>query len=176
MNLKNYIKSSVDLYEYYARYVKPLSKKFENDVYTTGSLVLCWFKDHADVNPSMGSIRDKHVKGCMLYHCFGCGRTGDVIKLHQSIEKEYHNRVLTEKEACLELAKLFGLTIEDDIDEDDYEARYLAKSREIDMLQRRYTEKDFSLALLNIRKQGVSLDKINSEVVKLTATVKNLYD
>lgn len=176
MDTKSYIKQNVDLYEYYARYVKPLRQEFSNGVYEKGSLVLCWFKDHDDVNPSMGSIRDKHIKGCMLYHCFGCGRTGDVIRLHQNIQMEYNNRSLTEQEACKELAGLFGLEIQDDIADDDYEAKYLQKSRQVDMLQRRYTEKDFSDKVLEIRKQGLDLSRLNSEVVKMTATVKQLYD
>lgn len=176
MSLERQIVEKVDLYEYYKLYIKPLDKRFASGEYTDDTKVICWFKEHNDINPSMGSIRDKHNKSCRLYHCFGCGRSGNVVRLHQLIELEYHGRRITTNESCLDLANKFGIDIEENIADDDIEKRFDYKYRKLDMLQRRYTEKDFRDNLLKIRKEGVSLDRVNSEVVKMTATVKELYD
>ena len=127
MTLRDYIltysvndKIVVNLFDYYERYIKVLDKRFSGYSFYHDRLVLCWFRDHADVNPSMGYVCDKHRRGVMLYHCFGCNRTGDVVRLHQLIMSMYHSKDLSEKEACFDLAALFHVPIDDfkDIEDD----------------------------------------------------------
>lgn len=169
----------VDLFSYYENYIRHLDKTFEPYSYYENKLVLCWFKEHEDVNPSMGFVNDRYHKGQKLYHCFGCGRTGDVIRLNQLIESEYHNRDLNRKESCLDLAEKYGIPIDEyeELDEEDYEARYLRRLSNIDRLMRRYTYKDFSMNIMKQRMNGkIDLNRINSECVKMIATVKQLYD
>lgn len=189
MTLKDYILTYekdgnilVNLYDYYEWYIKPLNKKWEHQSYYSTGMVLCFFPDHADVNPSMGSIKDKRLKGVRVCHCFGCGRTADVVRLHQIIQEQYHHRTLTEKEACIDLAGLFGVPIEefDELADDDYEGKYIRNLHKIDTLQTHYTVREFSSGILNLRKEAqggmVDLNKLNSESVKMIATVKQLYD
>ena len=169
----------VDLFSYYENFIRPLDDRFKPYSFYDNKLVLCWFKDHEDVNPSMGYINDRFHKGQKLYHCFGCGKTGDVIRLNQLIESQYHNRELSRKESCIDLAEKFNIDIADfdELADDDYEARYIRKLRQFDMKMKRYTVNDFSHSLLAERITGKpNLDKINSECVKMIATVKQLYD
>ena len=169
---------TVDLFAYYENFIRPLDKRFEPYSFYDNKLVLCWFKDHEDVNPSMGYINDRFHKGQKLYHCFGCGKSGDVIRLNQIIESQYHNRDLSRKESCLDLAIKFNIPIDDyeELSDEDYEKRYLRFLRKFDALMNRYTVRDFSRALLQQRKSGkIDLNKVNSECVKMIATIKQLY-
>ena len=184
MTLSDYIlsyeengKIVVNLFDYYERYIKPLSSKFRDQSYDN-KLVLCWFKDHADINPSMGYIADRNHKGNKLYHCFGCGKTGDVVRLNQYIESIYHNNELTEHESAVDLAQKFGVDISEfnELEDEDYDARFIRNIKKTEILKRRYTVADFNASLLEQRKEGVDLERVNFECVKMIATVKQLYN
>jgi hypothetical protein len=189
MDFKDYIlnykvddKIVADLFDYYDMYIKNLDKRFEQYSYHASDLVLCFFKDHEDINPSMGYMRDKQHKGGKVCHCFGCGRTADVIRLHQILRSSYENVELTEKESCIEVATMFKIPIEDfdELDDEDYEAKYLRTLRKIDKLKNHYTIRDFSSEVLNIRKNNedgiIDLNRLNSACVKMIATDKQLYN
>lgn len=184
MNLTDYIlsyeengKVVANLFDYYEYFIKPLSDKFSEQTYDN-RLVLCWFKDHADINPSMGFISDKKHKGNKLYHCFGCGKTGDVVRLNQYIESAYHGNELTEKESAIDLAKKFNIDISefDELEDEDYEGRFNINIKKTETLKRRYTVADYKTNLLELRKEGVDIDKVNFECIKMIATVKQLYN
>lgn len=186
MNLKQKIltyekdgKIVANLFDYYDTFISTLDKQYEQYSYYRDKLVLCFFKDHEDVNPSMGYIKHKSLKGVLVCHCFGCGKTADVVRLHQILRSQYQHVELSEKEACIEIANMFNIPIEleDDLDEEDYEKAYERRLRRIDYLSRHYTVRDFSRTLLDMRKSGnVDLNKVNSECVKMIATSKQLYD
>lgn len=167
----------VNLFDYYDMVIRPLDDKFKPYSYYNNKLVLCFFKDHQDVNPSMGWINDRHLKGVKVCHCFGCGRTANVVRLHQIISSEYFDKELTEKESCLELAEMFKVPLDDFnfLEDEDYEVKYQSNIKRIDKLQNRYSMQEFKNSLLSIREQGVNLDKVNSECVKMIATIKQLY-
>lgn len=169
----------ITLQGYYEDYIKPLQKKFEPWSFYSNKLVLCWFPDHEDKNPSMGYMPDHKHKGQSLYHCFGCGRTGNIVRLHQQIEELYHGNKLSVKDACLNLANKYGVPVDDfaEVDEEDYEGRYKKKLKRIDVLQRHYSKADYiSVIRANRSSDLSSLDKLNSENVKMIATEKKLYD
>jgi len=189
MTLREYVLTySVDdkivanLFDYYERFIKGLAPRFEKYSYYTNNLVPCFFIDHPDNDPSMGHIKDKHLKNVRVCHCFGCGRTADVVRLHQILNKQYKNRELTERESCLELANMFNIPLDDfeELDEDDYEGRYIRNLRKLDALAEHYTVRDFSQELMRLRSTSepghIDLDKLNSACVKMIATVKQLYD
>lgn len=189
MTLKDYVLTYevndnivANLYDYYDIFIKTLDKRFEEYSYYNNNLVLCFFKDHADVNPSMGWIKSKHLKGVKVCHCFGCGRTADVVRLHQILNKQYKNRDLDEREACIEVAKLFNIPIDefDELADDDYEGKYYRNLQRLDSLKNHYTVRDFHNGLLGIREKAINgvvdLNSVNAECVKMIATVKQLYD
>ena len=166
----------IDLLDYHNKYVRTLSKRLEPWSYYDNKLVLCWFKDHEDVNPSMGYITNK--RGIKLYHCFGCGKTGDVIRLHQYIESAYHSRNLNREEAAKDIASLYNIQINDKIADnlDEVERKYAEDLRKIKRLCTRYTDKEFARELMNKRVQKkLDLKALNSECIKLIATQNMLY-
>ena len=178
LEYKNHTGIVANLFDYYEKYIKFLDKEFEKYSYYSSALVLCYFKDHEDVNPSMGWIRDKNHKGGMVCHCFGCGRTADVVRLHQILRKQYEHVDLNENEACKELATIFDIPLEnyDELAEDDYEGQYMRTFRKIDVLAKQYTVRDYSDELRTIRQAGGDLKRLNDAYIKMTATVKKLYD
>lgn len=91
---------------YYDMYMKPNNgASFEHN-----KLVICPF--HDDHDASMGTFRHKTLVGVELYHCFGCGATGDVITMHQQHERLKGNR-MSDIEAVRSLAALYGIELED---------------------------------------------------------------
>lgn len=167
-----------NLFDYYENYIKPLDKRFSNHSFYNSKLVLCWFKDHQDINPSMGWIRDRNHTGVKVCHCFGCGWTGNVIRLHQIIQKQYYNKTISERESCEELAKMFGIPLDGfEVEEEDIIKRHFRKVGKIRNLQNRYSSYDFTSEIRMLRTEGVvDLDSVNSECIKLIATNKMLYD
>lgn len=160
---------------YYDLRVKPLGAKFEQYDFETSHTVICPL--HDDHDPSLGLMRDKNISKVMLYHCLGCGSVGNVVRLHQRVESKYSNRELSLKDACIELCEIFGIPLPEDsiYDEDDLERRQAGRLHKIDELQGVYTINEFKRELLNMRKLGVDLNKINSSCVKMIATEKGLY-
>jgi len=68
---------------------------------------LCPF--HDDTDPSLHYWKEKNV-----FRCFGCGEVGDVIKMHQLIQKLYHKKALSREQAIKELGTLFDIELEFD--------------------------------------------------------------
>lgn len=184
MNLVDIILQNVDLVDYYEDHIRPMEEKFRPYSMVGGTkLVLCCFHEHMDLNPSFGYFNKKENGiSYKLYHCFGCNRTGNVIKLHQKMQYQYFKRSLTEKEACLDLARLYNINVDDyeDIPDEDYERKFSKQYNRIDVIKSNYSRKSFADDLLNMRKSGkIYLDGIgslNNASVKLIATVKQLYD
>lgn len=173
----------ITIADYFERFVKPLSPKFANSSFHTSRTVICCFKDHDDINPSLGTTNHRHLKGVKVYHCFGCGRTGTVIRLHQLIQHEYHNRRLSDKEAALELCDLFGVDASKYREVKDAGAAngYLARMQRADEVLDEYTLAEFKDELRDIRaRDGLMLVErghlINSAMIKMIATSKRLYD
>lgn len=189
MTLREYVltyavddKIVANLYDYYEKFIKGLNPRFSRYSYYTSNLVPCFFIDHPDNDPSMGSIKDKRLKNVRVCHCFGCGRTADVVRLHQILNQQYKNRELSERDACLELAEMFSIPLNDfeELDEDDYEGHYLRNLRKIDKLAEHYTIRDFTAEVMQLRSSSkpghIDLHKLNSACVRMIATVKQLYD
>lgn len=86
---------------YYEKRIKPINRKFGR---RKSGKIICPF--HEDATPSMGFIQNSD--GSEVYHCFGCNAKGNVIKLHQEIERVYHNRTISREQATRELCDIFG--------------------------------------------------------------------
>lgn len=161
--------------DYYLLNITPLHEKFTHYKLSPSQLAICPL--HNDHDPSFGIIKRKFPEGSYSFHCFGCGKAGTVIRLHQLVSVMYNNKELTVNEACTELCSLFGIPIPnlEEIADDDYEKLFYKKYQELDRLGSGYSSKDFSNDILAVRKNGVTLDAINSACVKLIATKKELY-
>lgn len=166
--------------DYYDKVIKPLDKRFSEYSFYNNRTVICPL--HTDTDPSLGLIRHRFLQDVKVYHCFGCGASGTIIRLNQHIKDLYFNVKLTEEESCRDLAEIFGVSLDefDSISEDDYDSKYVDTLKRINKAQSEYTVKDFSRNLLDIRKNiDINLlDKLkllNSESVKIISTKKKLY-
>lgn len=94
----------IPLHEYFNTYVYPL-KKGLSKLSLNQTTSICPFHNEKD-----GSFHYWTKRG--TYKCFGrCNASGDVITLHQEIQKKYYNRVINRKEALKELINLYKLEI-----------------------------------------------------------------
>lgn len=167
--------------DYYDRYIRPLDKRFKDYSLKGSKLVICCF--HDDTDPSLGLIRHRFLTDVKVYHCFGCGSSGTVIRMHQIIQEMYHNVRLTEEEACRDLSRLFNIPL-DQFNvraEDDYEGKYFDLLAKVSSLKGAYTSTDYARDLLNLRGiQNMSVDhklhQLNIETIKMIATHKRLYE
>lgn len=172
----------VTVASYYEKYIKPLSPRFARSSFYSSRLVVCCFKDHEDVNPSLGTTNHRYLNGVKVYHCFGCGASGTVIRLHQRIQKEYYGRTISDTQSALELCQLYGIDAEK-YKTQEYEgeqSRYVAKMRKTAELATVYTLKEFSNDLRKVRcSPALTLEQrkkaINSATIKYVATSKKLF-
>jgi hypothetical protein len=161
---------------YYDHYIIPLDRKrFFRGGLTINSMTICPL--HKDSDPSFGLMKDKFNPKIMLYHCFGCGSVGDLVRLHQRIEYQYHNRDLSENETILDLAKIFpeiDLSEVVLIDESESFASFRRGLVAIEQSQSRYTLRDYQEDLKVVRRKQFHADP--SEVARAvqSATLKYL--
>lgn len=172
----------INIADYYERYIKPLDSRFASSSYFSKSTVLCCWKDHTDINPSLGSIKHKFYNGVRLYHCLGCGATGTVIRMHQRIQKEYYNRDITETESCLELCQLFGVDATEYLKVKDIgdQTNLMDRFRRVEKYRGTYTIRDYQSELREIRfDSSLSSEeiayKVNIANIKYISTKKQLY-
>lgn len=98
---------SPSVVDYYNEYVRGLSGKFRERELTENNTVICPL--HDDHDPSLGVLNPG--KGNEKFHCFGCGKTGDLVDLHKRVEKIWKHRDISREEARKELESLFGVDV-----------------------------------------------------------------
>lgn len=173
----------VSIERYYEDYIKPLDLRFKEYSFYTHRTVICCFKGHEDINPSLGTIPHRHLKGVRVFHCFGCGASGDVVRLHQVIQRDYFNRILSDKESALDLCRLYGINAVqyEDIDDASDQAGYLRRLQRISRYSEAYTLRDFEDELMVVRENpdaplSDKIDYISRALIKQTAVKKGLVD
>lgn len=173
----------VSIARYYEDYIKPLDIRFKDYSFDTHRTVICCFKDHEDVNPSLGTIPHRHLKGVRVFHCFGCGASGDVVRLHQRIQRDYFNKILSDKESALDLCRLYGINAvqyEDIIDTSD-QSGYARRLQKVSRYSEAYTLRDFEDELMVVREHPEAsledkVDFIGRAMIKQIAVKKGLVD
>lgn len=88
---------------YFDRYMQKDEVSFRYN-----KLVICPF--HSDTDASLGTFRHKTLVDVELYHCFGCGATGDVVKMHIETAKRAGKHLST-LEAIKDLMELFEVEL-----------------------------------------------------------------
>lgn len=89
--------------EYYRLFVQPMNSsryKIKND-----RMMVCPL--HDDHDPSMGVMINK--KQGEIFHCFGCGRWGDVVELHMGVMKRLRGIYMSYEEALKDLCRIFSI-------------------------------------------------------------------
>lgn len=94
----------VSLVDYYNKVVLPLDKKFKpiSEERNTG---LCPF--HQDTDPSLHYWKRKNI-----FHCFGCGFGGDVVKTHMQMRRQHYGEKPTIADTIEQLAHMFGIELD----------------------------------------------------------------
>lgn len=170
--------------DYYEQFIKPMEDKYKDSDLHVHRTAICPLPNHNDTDPSFGLTNHKFYKGVKIYHCFGCGGSGTIIRLHQRMQSKYHNRTITEHESALELAEIFNIDVSSASDTEEVEtddSTYINNIRSLRSLEDRYCLRDFQQEMLEIRRtENLSLDTrakaVNRCIVKMMATDKGLYD
>lgn len=101
MNYKKYF----PVREYYKKYIVPIDPgKFK----TVKDKMVCPL--HNDHDPSLGTVNSK-AEG-EICHCFGCNFWGNIIELHQKVNRKYYKKYLTDDEAKHDLCRIFDIKYE----------------------------------------------------------------
>lgn len=157
---------------YYDTYIVPLDRRFSKYLFRGQKrTVVCPCKGHNDRDPSMGIMLSK-VGGVPLYHCFGCGATGNVVQLHQMIRKDYFGEAKSLEDSVLDLLELYNLDVP------DMKALRYEQSNWVPSGEMGYTEKEYAYVIRKARCKytGDDLAKVIAvEGVKLLATRDKLY-
>lgn len=167
--LERKVLNSITVVQYYSDYIRYVDEKFKF-AFDRGDKAICPI--HEDNDPSFGLMKDKQNKGVMLYHCFGCNRVGNVIRLHQFIEKQYKGNDLEYQEAAEDLAKLYKIEVsEADMQQPKAVDVFTQRQMMLRKAQEGYSFKDYQLDMLALR-LGNKTDKqkimsINRNLVKL---------
>lgn len=173
----------VDIAEYYNTRVRPLDmRRFH--VPLKGKTAICCLNGHTDTDPSFGVFTSK-TSDTQRYSCFGCGGSGDVIKLHQHIQYFYHNRSMTRKESAEDLCRLYNLDMSGvniELEGDDADTAYARKMMLIQSKMDSYTLRDYQKDLMKVRQsissihRDTAIARIHEANVKMMATYKGLVD
>lgn len=99
--------ANVPLYEYYNRFVVPLDPNKYSPMTESRNTGVCPF--HHDTDPSFHWWKAKD-----LFHCFGCGTSGDVIKIHTLLRRRYDGISMKVEQVVQELAQAFGITLNEE--------------------------------------------------------------
>lgn len=135
--------------DYYDRYIVPTNPKYAERVFSKHSLVLCPF--HDDNDPSLGLIRDKHDKDVEVFHCFGCGAGGDVVRMHRRFEFIQNKKNITLEQATKEVANLYGIELDEEKHTNAVRTMLAEKERRILNGVGRYDFRSHSANLLKLR-------------------------
>lgn len=171
----------ITITEYYDRFCLDLTPDSARFPFRTHNSTICLF--HSESDPSLGLIRPKNRAGIEKFHCFGCGVAGKVTDFHRFVQSNYYNRTITNYEAAIELADLWGIDLSD-FDNNEAEDYLTTQLRKMYKAVDTYTTQDFSEEVLKVRRHFAELNRVptpevvtylNSACVKLIATDKQLY-
>lgn len=179
MNLVDYIASETDLIDYYDNNIGPLNSKYSDKSWRSVKVVVCPL--HNDHDASFGILTDKNNKNIQRYHCFGCGASGNIVTLHQQIQRLTKNRSLTLQEAAEELADMYHISLEglkDIVKETSIMAERSQRARNIDLLLQnkarpsiRNFQRNFK-TILKAKEEGFSNESIIDAYAELIKQYK----
>lgn len=169
INIENYYEKFVAEIEIFEdnRAIKKYKAGFNNK-----KKALCPLPDHMDRDPSFGFMRDKKNSKIQLYHCFGCGAVGNVIRLHQILINcgklkfpDTTQAKISYLEATKDLAKRLGISERDAVERSiNTNEVYYQKQLALQKCKESYTIRDFQNEMLKLR-----MGNYNSQNKKILA-------
>lgn len=166
-------KPLINIADYYERFVKPLSNKYSSSSFLSSRTVVCCF--HDDINPSLGTINHKYLKGVRVYHCFGCGASGTVIRMHQRIQMQFYKKRLSDTEAALDLCRIYGLDTTN-FEKKAYtgdQSSYMNRLERVMSLRETYTIREFTDDIKPVRRETYSDQMLDYDTIERRAGVVN---
>lgn len=94
----------VNLADYYNTFIVPKGRIFKPVMDGRSVNGICPF--HKDTDPSFHVWKSKNI-----FHCFGCGYSGDVVKVHRQLVFNYERRKLSLEESVKELAMHYNIEL-----------------------------------------------------------------
>ena len=154
--------------KYYEKVVIPMNPKR----YHTKSDKMMVCPLHDDHDPSMGVIHSS--KNGEIFHCFGCGRWGNVVDLHQGVTKRLKSRYISYDKSLRVLCRLFNVNYDLVKDMEDKENRDSDIKREIalDEAISRFDISDFKELFLLGKLAGRGVGYFNNLMMVMVNAVK----
>ena len=172
MNIITYVASKMSLVEYYDKSIGPLHLKYSEKSWRSVKVVVCPL--HNDHDASFGIMKDRNNRDIMRYHCFGCGKSGNVVNLHQQMTQQRTGKTLTVLEAARELAAMYQIEIDEEALNaiDDSITTYYAERTTVteDLVANK-----FRPTVRNYQRNFMKLRKAQEAGMEVTALIQN-YD
>lgn len=140
---------------YFNKYIQPL-KQGLTKINEGNPRSCCPFHDETD--PSFGWWQEKK-----RFHCFGCGISGDIIRLHQLKSYRYEHRKLDKSEAINELISMYHLWDIPDVNEKLDEAKKSNKIAAVKEKMKNVYEAGFSNDALTLPR----FEKMQRDIMKI---------
>lgn len=99
------ILASINPIDYYNTQVVPLNPTRFRVISEGKTAGICPF--HHDTDPSF-----HYWKKANIFHCFGCGVSGDVIRIHRLLRRHYFGEDMSVERAVEHLALLFNIRLD----------------------------------------------------------------
>lgn len=144
----------IPLESYYNQFIVPLSAKF-TPISRERNTGLCPF--HTDTDPSLHAWYKKSI-----FHCFGCGFGGDVIRTHMQLRKQYFNEQMDIKQATWDLARLYNITIDEEAG--DTVQSPFDRAKELLLDNNRFTTTKGQMTIAEFRKMNKRVMKADVHV------------
>lgn len=89
--------------DYYQKYIVPINP---GRYRMSSDKMVCPL--HDDHDPSLGIVYSKtEGESC---HCFGCNFWGNIVELHQRVNRRHFKRYLSDEEAIKDLCRIFDIS------------------------------------------------------------------
>ncbi|MEC2463741.1 CHC2 zinc finger domain-containing protein [Bacillus cereus] len=135
--------------DYYDKHVHGLASKFAKTSFTKDKLVICPF--HDDNDASLGLIKDKHDKEVQIFHCFGCGASGDIVNFHRRFVNITEHRNISLEVASKEVATMYGIEINEEAIEEHLKSLLFEREIEVEKNLGQYNFRSHSSNLMKLR-------------------------
>lgn len=144
----------VSIAGYYNNYIRPLDRsRFNKELGTVGKTAICCLHGHHDTDPSFGVFTPKNSE-VERYSCFGCGGSGDVIKLHQHIQYFYKGISMSRQQSAEDLCRLYNLDtslVNQQIEGTDEDIAFFNRQQRIQKGMGTYDFRDYQREILELR-------------------------
>lgn len=149
---------------YYNKFVHSLGGKYLNNSFSKDKMCICPF--HDDNDASLGLINDKIDKDVRIFHCFGCGASGDIVQFHRRFIYKTEKRSISVETASREVATIFGIVINEQAIEDHLNSLLFEREIQVEKDLGGYNFRSHSANLMKLRmvQEEMPLDEFSENL------------